>query len=296
MDWLNYHHLMYFWTVARTGSVTAASEELRLASSTISGQIHQLEDNFGQKLFERSGRSLALTQFGRDVFRYADDIFNVGRELMNFVDGHAVGGPLRVHVGVTKFVPKLVVRKLLEPMFNIGEEVHLLAAEGDAEALVADLVRHHLDIVIADAPVGPESAVKAFNYLLADSQICLFGTAERVDPLREEFPQSLDGAPVLLPTSNTVMRRMLDQWFDSLDVYPRVVCECEDAAQLKTFGQMGMGIFPAAMMVAPEIQAQYSVARLGPAGALREKFYAVSIDKKVRNPAVAALVQNDEAK
>ncbi len=293
MDWLNYHHLLYFWTVARTGSVTAASEELRLAPSTISGQIHQLEDAFEQKLFRRSGRSLVLTEFGQTVFRYADEIFNMGRELMNFAQGKAVGGPLRVHVGVTEYVPKLVVRKLLEPVLAMSEEVHLVMSEGPTDELIADLVRHHLDIAITDAPVGPESAVRTFNHLLDESEIAFFGTPEAARRLRPDFPRSLDSQDMLLPTSTAVVRRMLEHWFESLGIYPKVVAEFQDAAQLKTFGEIGLGVFPAPMMVAEQIEEQHGVRRLGIANGLKEKFYAVSIEKKERHPAVIALLGHE---
>jgi LysR family transcriptional activator of nhaA len=292
MEWLNYHHLLYFWTVARTGSITEASNELHLASSTISGQIHQLEDAMGKKLFRRSGRSLVLTDFGQSVFRYADEIFNIGRELMNFVQGRAVGGPLRVHVGVTEVVPKLVVRKLLEPVLEMEQDVHLVMSEGHSDELVADLARHHLDIVITDAPIGPESAVRTFNHLLAESGITFFGTPDVADELRADFPDSLDGAAVLLPTSSAVVRRILEQWFDVLRVYPKLIGEFQDAAQLQTFGQIGLGVFPAPTMVADEIELQYGVERFGTAGELREKFYAVSVEKQERNPAVIAILDH----
>jgi LysR family transcriptional activator of nhaA len=292
MEWLNYHHLLYFWTVARTGSVTEASEELHLASSTISGQIHQLEDAMEQKLFRRAGRSLVLTEFGQTVYRYADEIFNTGRELMNFVQGRAVGGPLRVHIGVTEVVPKLVVRKLLEPVLEMEQEVHLIMSEGHSEELVADLVRHHLDIVITDVPIGPESAVHAFNHLLAESGITFFGTPDVAQGLREEFPGSLDGQAILLPTSSAAVRRILEQWFTAREIYPKLIGEFQDAAQLQTFGQIGLGVFPAPTMVADEIEQQYGVERFGTASELREKFYAVSVEKQERNEAVIAILSN----
>ena len=290
MDWLNYHHLLYFWTVARTGSVTAASEELRLAPSTISGQIHQLEDAFGQQLFRRSGRNLVLTEFGQTVFRYAEEIFNVGRELMNFVHGRPVGGRIRLHVGVTEVVPKLVVRTLLEPVVEMDDEVHLIVSEGHTDELVADLVRHHLDIAITDAPVGPEAAVRTFNHQLAESAITFFAAPRIADQLADDFPDCLDGVDLLMPTASSVVRRMLEHWFDALDVHPRIVAEFQDAAQLKTFGESGLGVFPAPSMVADQIEAQYGVHPIGVAGDLREKFYAVSVEKKERNPAVLALL------
>ncbi len=291
LEWLNYHHLLYFWTVAREGSVTAACEELRLAPSTVSGQIHQLEDSLGQKLFQRSGRNLVLTDFGHNVFRYADEIFTIGRELMDFVHGRPVGGPIRLDVGVTEVVPKLVVRKLIEPGLEHEEGVHLTIREGHSDELLADLALHHLDVVITDAPAGPDTRVRAFNHLLGECDVAVFGTDDLADIVGDDFPASLHGVPILLPTSNAVLRRLLDQWFDQRDIHPMVVAEFQDAAQLKSFGEHGMGVFPAPDVVADEIERQYAVRKIGVFEGIREKFYAVSVERKLKHPCVVALFE-----
>lgn len=291
MEWLNYHHLLYFWTVAREGSVTAACEELSLAPSTVSGQIHQLEDALGQALFRRSGRNLVLTDFGNDVFRYSDDIFTVGRELMDYVHGRPVGGPIRLDVGVTEVVPKLVVRKLIEPGLAHDDGVHLTVREGHTDELLADLALHRLDVVITDAPAGPDTRVRAFNHLLGECDVDVFATEELAAVAGEDFPWSLDGVPILLPTTNTVLRRLLEQWFDQRDIHPRIVAEFQDAAQLKSFGEHGMGVFSAPTIVADEIERQYSVQRIGTFEGVREKFYAVSVERKLKHPCVVALFE-----
>jgi LysR family transcriptional activator of nhaA len=291
MDWLNYHHLLYFWTVARTGTVTAASEELRLAPSTISGQIQQLEESLGDELFRRSGRRLVLTDFGRTVFRYAEEIFGIGRELKNFVEGRSTSGRLRLHVGVTEVVPKLVVRRLLEPVLAMDRRVHLIVSEGHADELVSDLARHHLDVAITDAPTGPESAVRTYNHLLTESTVGFFGTAECIGRLEGPFPDGLDEQPLLMPTANSMLRRRLESWFDDREIVPVIVGEFQDAAQLKTLGQAGLGLFPAPEMVAEEVERQYGVECVGTVENLTEEYYAVSVEKRERHPAVRAMLE-----
>lgn len=297
MEWINYHHLLYFWTVVREGSLKAAGEKLRLAPSTVSGQIHQLEDVLGQALFDRSGRALELSEFGREVYRYAEEIFTVGQELLSFVQGHATGGPLRLRVGVTMIVPKLIVRRILAPVFELERDVHLFVHEGTVDELVGDLASHHLDVLLTDAPVGLQGSVRTFNHLLFESPIGLFGTSELADAYGPGFPDSLEGAPMLLPTTDVVTRREIDQWFASIGVYPRVLIESQDAAQTKAFGEAGLGLFPAPAVIAAEIERRYGPRMVGPAGPVVERFYAVSVERKFKHPAVVALYEharNDE--
>lgn len=296
MEWLNYHHLLYFWTMARQGSLARASAELRLAQSTISGQIRALEDSLGEKLLARRGRRLVLTEMGRVVFRYAEEIFSLGRELRDAVKGRPVGRPLSLMVGVADVVPKLVARRLLEPALKLPEPVRLICREDKPERLFAELAVHNLDIVLADAPIDPSIRIRAFNHLLGECGIVFFGTAKLAAAHRRNFPESLDGAPVILPTENTTLRRSLDQWFAARGIRPRVVGEFEDSALLKVFGQVGMGLFPASSVIADEVQRQYQVRPVGRLDEVRERFYAISVERKLKHPAVIAISEEARQK
>ena len=289
MEWLNYHHLLYFWMMAREGSLARASAELRLAQSTISVQIRGLEESLGEKLFVRSGRRLVLTEMGRVVFRYAEEIFSLGRELRDAVKGRPVGRPLNLVVGVADVVPKLVARRLIAPALELPESVRLVCREDKPERLFAELALHNLDIVLADAPIGPSIHVRAFSHLLGECGVVFFGTAKLASAHRRNFPKSLDGAPVILPTENTTLRRSLDQWFAARGIRPRVVGEFEDSALLKVFGQRGMGLFPAPSIIANEVQRQYQVRPVGTLDGVRERFYAISAERKLKHPAVIAI-------
>lgn len=296
MEWLNYHHLLYFWLVAREGSLAGASKELRLAQSTISGQIRSLEQGLGEKLFTRSGRRLVLTEIGRIVYRYADEIFLLGRELQDVIKGRPVGRPLRLVVGIADVVPKLVARRLLEPALKLSEPVHLVCHEDKPERLLAELAVHNLDVVIADAPVGPSVRIRAFNHLLGECDIVFFATPKLAASHKRGFPKSLDGARVILPTENTTLRRSLDQWFATRGIRPRVVGEFEDNALLKVFGQAGMGLFPASSVIAEEVQRQYGVRPIGTLDGVRERFYAISVERKLKHSAVIAISEEARTK
>ena len=198
MAWLNYHHLHYFWVVAREGSIARASGQLHLAQPTISGQLHALEEALGEKLFTRVGRNLVLTEVGRVVFRYADEIFTLGRELMDTLQGHPTGRPLRLVVGVTDVLPKLIAYRLLEPALHLATPVHIICREGKLDRLLAELVVYELDVVLSDAPSGTLNRVRAFNHLLGECGVSLFGTAQLATQYRPGFPGSLHGAPFLL--------------------------------------------------------------------------------------------------
>jgi LysR family transcriptional activator of nhaA len=289
MEWLNYHHLLYFHSVAREGSVTRAAKQLRLAQPTLSGQIRKLEEQLGEKLFERQGRSLALTEVGHVVYRYADEIFATGREMMDTLRGRPSQRPARLTVGIADVVPKLVSHRLLRAALELPVPTQLELREGKTDDLLTVLARQGLDLVIADAPLGPHLKVRAYNHLLGESAVGFFATPALARAHARRFPKSLDGAPLLLPTPNTVLRRSLDEWFESLDVRPRIVAEIEDTALLKVFGQHGAGIFPAPEVLAAEIRRQYGVRSVGRTNDVRERFYAISIERRIKNPAVAAI-------
>jgi LysR family transcriptional regulator, transcriptional activator of nhaA len=289
MEWLNYHHLHYFWVVAREGGLVQAGKVLHLSHPTLSAQIHALEDSLGEKLFSKVGRKLVLTEMGRVVFRYAEEIFGLGREMMGTVKGRSTGHPLRLDVGIADAIPKLVVRRLLQPALALGEPVRMICHEDSHEKLLADLALHALDIVIADAPVPPGSHVRAFNHLLGDTGVSFFATPALARKYRRGFPRSLNGAPMLLPLAELPLRRSLNQWLDRHDIQPRVIAEFEDSALLNVFGSDGVGVFAAPRVVAKEIAAQYGVRVVGHAEQVRERFYAISIERRLKHPAVVAI-------
>ena len=289
LEWVNYQHLLYFWVVAREGGLVAAGKVLHLSHPTLSAQVHALEDHLGEKLFTKVGRRLVLTDVGRVVARYADAIFTLGREMVDTVKGRSTGQPVRLSVGIVDVVPKLVVKRLLEPALALEEPVKIFCHEGSYDKLLADLALHSIDLLIADAPLPSGSSVRAFNHVLGESGVTFFGTRSLVKALQAGFPQSLEGAPMLLPLENTTLRRALNQWFDRLGIRPRVVAEFEDSALLKEFGADGVGIFAGSSVVAKELERQYRVSALGSAPEIRERFYAVSVERRLKNPAVVAI-------
>jgi LysR family transcriptional activator of nhaA len=292
MDWLNYHHLLYFWVTAREGSIVKASAVLHLTPPTISGQISALEQSLGEKLFEKSGRGLVLTEMGKVVLGYADEIFALGRELRETLRGRPTGRRPRLVVGIADVVPKLVAFRLIEPAFRLPQQVEVICEEDDSKALLGALAAHQLDLVISDAPLPAGSAVKAYSHLLGDSAIALFGTAALAKRYRRDFPRSLDGAPLLLPGRGTEVRRMLEQFFESADIRPQVVAEFADSALMKICGQAGLGLFPGPAAIARRVERQYDVSRAGTLEDVRERFYVISPERKIRHPAVAAITES----
>ena len=289
MEWLNYHHLLYFWVVACHGSVTRAAAELRLAQPTVSTQLRTLEEVLGEKLFARTGRRLVLTDVGRLVFRYADEIFGLGRELLETVKGRPTGQPMRLTVGIADAVPKLIAYRLLGPALTGAEPVRIICREDKPDRLLAQLAVHGLDLVLSDAPIGPTTKVRAFNHLLGECGVTFFAAPALARTCRRGFPRSLGGAPMLLPTDNTALRRSLDDWFESEDIRPRVASEFEDSALLMAFGQAGMGLFPAPSAIERQVRSQYGVVVVGRLDAVCERFYAISGERRLKHPAVVAI-------
>jgi LysR family transcriptional activator of nhaA len=289
MEWINYHHLLYFWTAAREGSISAAGEKLHLAQPTLSSQIKKLEKSLGAALFERRGRGLKLTEEGQTVYRYADEIFNLGRELSEVLQGRESSDRITLTVGVPDVLPKLVVYRLLRPALALPTEVRLITYEGKLETLLSELALHKLDVVLSETPLDGTARIRAFHHLLGECHVSFLAIQELAEKYRDNFPQSLAGAPMLLPTQNTVARRALDQWFDERQIHPRIVHEFEDSALLKVFGQAGTGIFPVPSAIAAETCNQYHVTHVGEVEELKERYYAISIDRRLKHPAVIAL-------
>jgi LysR family transcriptional activator of nhaA len=288
---LNYHHLLYFWTVAREGTIAKAGRLLHLTQPTISGQLRTLERAVGAKLFQRTGRTLALTDTGRVVFRYADDIFTTGRELEAVLAGRPPGGGTRLAVGVVDTLPEQVAVRLLAPVLRLPDPVVVDCDRGKFDYLISRLAVNALDVVLADAPVGPATKVRAFNHLLGECGVSVWGTAALARRYRPGFPKSLHGAPVLLPAENTALRRSLDRWFDDEAVRPVVRGEFADPGLLKEFGRAGLGLFAVRSAVEAETRHQYRVQLVGRIPSIRERFYAVSVERKLKHPAVVAIRQ-----
>ena len=294
MDWLNYHHLLYFWTVAKEGGVSAAAEALHVSQPTVSAQLRSLERSLGQKLFERHGRHLTLSTRGEAVFRYADEIFSLGRELLQTVKGDPQAAPRRFRVGVSDALPKITTYRLLEPALVMQPAFRLHVRIDKTERLLGELAIHALDLVLADAPMTPSLRVRAFNHMLGETSVSIFGTAELARTVRRGFPRSLHGAPMLLQTTNTAVRQSLDQWLDVHGVEPQVVGEVEDMAMLQTLGEHGLGLFAAPTVVRTEICRRYHVTCVGELEKVREKFYAISVERRITHPAVRVIA--DQAK
>jgi LysR family transcriptional activator of nhaA len=292
MEWLNYHHLLYFWVVAREGSIAAATRKLNLTQPTISAQLRQLEESLGEKLFEKSGRGLVLTESGRIALRYADEIFALGRELRDTLRDRPTGKPTRVTVGIADVVPKLVAYRVLRPAFAGGLETEMVCREGSSEELLRLLEQHEVDLVITDAPAPTTNRgapLRAYNHLLGESGTTFFAAPSIATAVRKHFPQSLHGAPLLLPGDGTQLRRALELWLDGAGIVPKRVGAFDDLALMTAFGRAGVGIFPAPSTIEREIQAEYNVRVVGRLPDVKERFYAVSAERKIKNPIVSAI-------
>lgn len=289
MSGLNYKHLRYFWTVAKAGGIARACERLHLTPQTISGQLSAFESALGHKLFVRVGRRLELTEAGRMVLSYADEIFTVGEELEDMLRHQGSGMPLLFKVGVVDSVPKSVAYRLLEPSVCLPEPLRIVCREGKFASLLADLAIHRLDLIIADGPMPPGLSIRGFNHLLGECGLTFFATPGLARLHKARFPDCLDGAPMLLPGEEAAVRAGLMQWLESVAVRPKVVGEFDDGALMKAFGQAGIGVFAAPSAIAEEVRKQYGVVAIGSTTAVTERFYAISVERRLTHPAVVAI-------
>jgi LysR family transcriptional activator of nhaA len=286
MRHLNYTHLMYFWTVAREGTITRASEVLHLTPQTISGQLKLLDEAVGEPLFNRVGRGLVLTETGQVVKQYADEIFMLGAELTQRVKSKQALIPSTLNVGIVNSIPKLVALRILKPAFEMEEPVRVVCRENDLESLLGELALHRLDLLISDRPIPAGTSVKAYNHPLGDSGISLFAHESIAEQYRPGFPESLHEAPMLLPALESPLRSSLEDWFDAVRVRPRVLAEFDDSALLKAFGNAALGVFPAPAVIAEEVVSVYHSRLVGHVDAMRESYYAISPERKIKHPAV----------
>ncbi len=290
MAWLNYHHLLYFWTVARTGTIAAASKELLLSQPTISTQLKTLEDSLGQKLFQRQGRRLALTDVGRTTYRYADDIFRLGRELQETLARGPTGQQMRLTVGVVDVIPKMVAERLLVPAYEAVPDLQLECLELPLPQLLSRLALHEFDVVFADQPAPHDVKVRAYSHKLGESGTSFFGL--KGVSAGKKFPQLLEGAPMLLPSEGAAIRSELDGWFRKKGVRPKVVGEFDDSALIRVFGLRGRGLFSAPTAIEAEMLAGTQLELLGRTDEVRQSYYAISVDRRLRHPAVVAIADS----
>jgi LysR family transcriptional activator of nhaA len=289
MSNLNFKHLRYFWAVATNGSIARAADILHLTPQTISGQLRDLEEQMDVQLFEKSGRNLVLTDSGRMVFSYADEMFRLGNELQDVLQGRIPGVSLTLNVGVAMVVPKLLAYRLLEPVLAMEEPVRLVCHEAPLSELLADLSVHKLDLVIADCPLSPTLNVRAYNHPLGQSGISFFAARSVARKYQKNFPLSLDGAPMLIPTASSALRRMLEQWFEARDIKPVIVAEFDDRALMKAFGEANAGIFTSPTAVEEDVVGKYGVHVIGRTRDISESFYAISAERRIKHPAVSAI-------
>lgn len=286
MRHLNYSHLHYFWAVAREGSIARASESLHLTPQTISGQLKLLDEAVGQPLFNRVGRRLVLSDMGRLVFQYADEIFSVGAELASVVRGNHMSGPTTLAVGIVSSMPKLIVERIIAPAMMAEQPIRVRCHEASIEHLLGELAVHKLDLVLSDQPVPDGLSLKAYNHRLGESGMSFFALRSQARRYRGKFPDSLQDAPMLLPSPNSALRRRLDDWFEKLELSPRIVGEFDDSALLKAFGEAGAGLFTAPTVIEDHVCRMYRTAVIGRTDDISERFYAISPERRLKHPSV----------
>lgn len=292
MEWLNYHHLFYFWNVVRAGGVNQAAVKLRISAPAISSQMRQLQEQLGEPLFTKKGRKLVLTDMGTTVYEYADDIFALGRELLDTVKNRPTGRPLRVDIGVVDVLPKMIAHWLIKPATQLKQPVRIVCREATSEQLIARLATLELDVVLSDSPAPPALKVRAHNHLLGECGISFVALGAGARRFSGSFPASLNGAPMLLPTDNTEFRRNLDYWFDAQRIRPRIIGEFEDYALMQAFAQAGTAIFPVPAVFEKQLRLHDRVTRLGKTEEVKTYFYAISAERKLRHPAVVAICES----
>lgn len=286
---LNFKHLNYFYTVAKTGAVNRAAEKLHVAPQTLSGQLSQFEKRLGVTLFRRAGRRLELTETGRVVLSYAEELFQVSAELEQTLRDSGEERSIPFRVGIADVVPKSIAHQLLAPALALPDPVRLICREDRLDRLLGELAIHRIDMVLADRPMPPGMDVKGYSHPLGECGVAFFATQDLATRLGGEFPANLHGAPFLLPGEDSALRAPLLRWLERKNVYPRIVGEFDDSALKKAFGKAGAGVFPAPAATGEEVERQYEVIRLGETHELRERYFAISVERKISHPAVLAV-------
>jgi LysR family transcriptional activator of nhaA len=287
---LNFRHLHYFWVVAKEGSITRAAERLGLAIQTVSAQLSQLEQSVGKALFKLQGRRLVLTEAGQIALRYADQIFLLGEQLQEALADIDTEPVMRLTVGISDSLPKLIASRLLDAALALPQRVRLICYEEQFESLLGKLSVHKLDVMLTDRPVPPGSSLRVFSHLLGETQISLFALPALAERYRDDFPKSLNAAPLLLPTRNNAVRGRIDNWLEMNEVHPDLIGEFDDNALLHTFGRAGRGLFPAPSVLAKDVLEQFGAIEVGAMSQVREQIYVISNERKIRHPAIEAIL------
>ncbi len=291
---LNFRHLHYFWVTAQEGSFTRAAERLGIAVQTVSAQIARLEASLGAALLAPQGRRLVPTEAGKIALGYAEQIFPLADRLVESLRESGGEGVLRLAVGIVDALPKLIAHRFLSAATATGgaaRPLRLICEEGDFEDLVADLALHRFDVVLADRPATASASLRVYNHPLTVCEIALFGVPALADRCREDFPARIGDLPVLLPARGNALRARLEQWFAVREIRPRVAGEFEDTALMMTFGRRGLGLFPAPAILAADIEAQYGAIAAGELAGVREEYYAITAERRIRHPAVEAILR-----
>ena len=296
MEFLNYHHLRYFWFVAQEGNLRKAAEKLHVSQSAISAQIAALEAMLGEKLFRRSPRGLTLTETGHQAFSYAEEIFALGQDFLQSIKQRPTARPLRVRIGIADSLPKLISQEIVRPVFLLPQSVHAIFTEGKAADLLAQLAVYRLDLVLADEPAPSGFPLKAFNHLLGESGVTLCAEPKLAVRLRRRFPRSLHHEPMLLPTSGTALRRTVERWFQEQGIQPRAVAEYDDTALMMMAAADELGCFPLPTLAVKEAVSRYGFQAVGEARGCAVQFYAISAERKLTHPAVMAITSNAAGK
>ncbi len=287
---LNFRHLHYFWVVAKEGSVTRAAERLGLAIQTVSAQLSLLEQAVGKALFKPQGRRLVLTEAGQTALRYADQIFLLGEQLQEALADIDTEPVMRLTVGISDSLPKLIASRLLDAALALPQRVRLICYEEQFESLLGKLSVHKLDVMLTDRPVPPGSSLRVFSHLLGETQISLFALPALAERYLDNFPKCLNGAPLLLPTRNNAVRGRIDNWLEMHEVHPDLIGEFDDNALLLTFGRAGRGLFPAPSVLAKDVLEQFGAVEVGAMAQVREQIYVISNERKIKHPAIEAIL------
>ena len=288
---INYKHLYYFWMVSREGGVARAGERLHLTPQTISGQLSMLEEYLGVGLFNRVGRNLELTETGRLIISYADEIFSLGSELEEVIHQLPDARLQLFRVGVVDVLPKSIAHRILKPALQMSDPVRMICREASLDALLAELALHKLDLVLADRPIPPTVSTRGYSHKLGECALSFFATEQLQKTLKGDFPICLNGAPILLPSIGNQLRSGIDQWLEKHRIHPRIIAEFDDSALMKAFGQEGAGIFIAPAAIEAEVEWQYQVTAIGRVKEVKEKFYAISIERRILHPVVSEVME-----